>query len=337
MFFDVYWRLLGLPLSRLKGGLTDRLPFSVVEVSLWVAVAALVVLFLSFTLPRSFAGGVLRRRGLRVGAILMGPVFLIALGLGQGAFPLSIAPTALRQPLPQRLAVQPLDSSDFHAWTLARETRLRGYFGVNANWQAFQALPEVEALRACDGSLDTVLATLGLAPGRTVRTFKEMGPWTTALGIVYGGPAFHDPFFSEIGIISYQNYPVSHYWRLIAACHEAAHAKGFTREMDAEILTQLALLRLPDPRYAALADIHFLLKTGTKITWPDSLKAEARRARAARENTDAARPVLSSVRAWVRGVGVQNSPVKYGERRPTEAWNPRHPFFATVHTAWEKF
>jgi hypothetical protein len=337
MLFDLYWRVLGLPLSRFKGAVSDAVPFSLVEVSLWVSATALLVLVLSFVFRR----GPLGRRKVRWAAFLIGPVFLVALGLGQGAFPLSIAPTGLREPLPLRLKTEPLDSATFHAWTRDREARLRAYLaegpGAEAHWRAFQALPEAEVLRACDGSLDTVLATLGLAPGRTVRAFKDMGPWTTALGLIYGGPAFHDPFFSEIGIISYRNYPVSHYWRMVAACHETAHAKGFTREMDAEILTQLALLRIKDPRYAALADIHFLMKTGTKITWPDSLRAEARRAHAAREKTDARRPVLSRVRAWVRGAGVQNSGKKYGERRAADAWNPRHPFFATVRSAREKF
>jgi hypothetical protein len=342
MLFDLYWRLLGLPLSRLKGAVSDAVPISLVEVSLWVGATALVVLALSFMLPRSPLG----RKGVRRTALLLGPVFLIALSLGQGAFPLSIAPTGLRQPLSKRLAPPVLDSSAFRAWAHAREARLRAYFSADpsgdSNWRAFQSLRETDALGACDTSLDTVLTVLGLLPGRRVRTFKDTGPWTTTLGLLYGGPAFHDPFFSEIGIISYRNYPTSHYWRLVAACHEAAHAKGFTREMDAEVLTQLALLRLgekggaPDPRYAALADVHFLIKTGTKITWPDSLVAESALARAARARADSARPGLMRVKDWMRRAHLQNSGAKYGERRAAEAWNPRHPFFATVRAAQEK-
>ncbi|MCD6024550.1 MAG: hypothetical protein K0Q91_1466 [Fibrobacteria bacterium] len=330
--FDLYWRFLGLPLSRLKGAVSDAAPFSLVEASLWVAAAALVVLAASLARPR----GILAHRGVRWTTVLLGPVFLIALGLGQGAFPLSIAPTGLREPLTKRVEVPPLDSAAFVAWTRAREERLGGYFGGETRWRAFQALSEKEVLRACDGSLDTVLAALGLLPGRTVRAFKDMGPWTSSLGLLYGGPAFHDPFFGEIGIIPDRNYPASHYWRLVAACHETAHAKGFTREMDAEILTQAALARLEDPRFTALADIHFLLKTGTKITWPDSLKAEARRVRNARARVEAARPALFRLKAWLRKADLQNSGAKYGERRAAEAWNPRHPFFATVRAVQEK-
>jgi hypothetical protein len=338
MLFDLYWRLLGFPLSRLKGAVTDAVPFSVVEVSLWVGATSTVALALSFVLPR----GPLAHRRARLAALLLGPVFLVALGLGQGAFPLSIAPTGLREPLVQRLGGDALDSSEFQAWTDARETRLRAWLAddsgseAQAHWRAFQTLSDTAVLKACDVSLDTVLAASGLNPGRTVRTYKAMGPWTTTMGLLYGGPAFHDPFFGEIGIISLKNYPVSHYWRLLAACHETAHAKGFTREMDAEILTQLALLRIDDPRYAALADIHFLLKTGTKITWPERLVGEAQAARAARARVEATRPALSWVRAWMRRAGLQNSGGKYGERRAAERWNPRHPFFATVHTALRK-
>jgi hypothetical protein len=344
MLFDLYWRFLGLPLSRLKGAISDAVPFSLVEASLWVAAAALAVLAVSLARPR----GLLGRRAVRWGAILIGPVFLVVLGFNQGAFPLSLAPTGLREPLPERLRGQGLDSASFREWVSVRENRLRAYLSADSGadpavaragetrWRAFQALSENEALRACDGSLDTVLALLNLPPGRTVRAFKDMGPWTTALGLLYGGPAFHDPFFSEIGIIRYKDYPVSHYWRLIAACHETAHAKGFTREMDAEILTQLALLRLADPRYGALADIHFLLKTGTKIAWPESLKAEARRARDARARVEASRPALFRVKAWMRKADLQNSGAKYGQRGAAEAWNPRHPFFATVRAAQEK-
>lgn len=354
MLFDLYWRFLGLPLSRLKGAVSDAVPFSLVEASLWVSAAALAVLAASLARSVLLAsrrheaasrtshagGGLLGRRSVRWGALLLGPVFLVALGLGQGAFPLSIAPTGLREPLAKRLEVPPLDSAAFISWARAREERLRAYFGEEARWRAFQALSEKEVLRACDGSLDTVLAALGLPPGRTVRAFKDMGPWTSSLGLLYGGPAFHDPFFGEIGIIPDRTYPASHYWRLVAACHETAHAKGFTREMDAEILTQAALARLGgiagDPRYAALADIHFLLKTGAKITWPDSLKAEAGRKRNERARVEAARPVLFRLKAWLRKADLQNSGAKYGERRAAEAWNPRHPFFATVRAVQEK-
>jgi hypothetical protein len=330
--FDAYWRALGLPLSRAKGFLSDAVPFSLVEASLWMGAAATIAWIASLCL-RKRRGNLLARRGVRWTAFALGPAFLVVLSLGQGAFPFAVAPSALREPLAERLAPAPLDSATFRAWVAERESRLRERLGDSAGWRRFQALPETHVLATCDTSLNTVLRALALPPGRTVRRFKDMGPWTTAMGLVYGGPAFHDPLFGEIGIIALKNYPVSHFWRMIAACHETAHAKGFTREMDAEILTQLALARVPDPRYEALADVHFLRKAGARIAWPESLVAEAAREGKRRERVDAGRPALRALREWARGANLRNSPRKYGERDSGEAWNPRHPFYATVRAA----
>lgn len=329
MSFDLYWRLLGLPLSRLKGLVVDAIPFSVVEVSLWLGAGATLWFLLSLGIRR----GPLRNRRLRLAALLFGPVFLIALGLGQGAFPWSLAPTALREPLARRLAADSLPEAEFRAWARARAEALRDSLSTPAGWARYRTLDERTVLRACDTLLDGVLADLGLPPGRRVRAYKDMGPWTTTLGLSYGGPAFHDPFFGEIAIIRDRDMPAPLHWRLIAACHETAHAKGFTREMDAEILTQLALAGAPDPRLRELADIHFLQKTGVELKWPDSLVAESRRVRATRKAVEARQPVVGALRRWAERLGLRNQGAKYGERGAREAWNPRHPFFATVRTA----
>lgn len=346
MLFDLYWRVLGLPWSRVKGSFTDLVPYSLVEVTLWVGTTATLLLALSFLPERWFSGGAgtafgrararLRPRAARRAAFVLGPVLLITLGLGQGAFPGSLAPTAWREPLANRLGADSLPEETFRAWVRAREERLNsslsGEEGARA-WRAFMAMSEREALAVCDTSLDAVLAALALPAGRTVRTFKDMGPWTTTIGLAYGGPAFHDPFFGEIAIVRDADMPAPHHWRLVAACHEAAHAKGFTREMDAEILTQLALARLDDPRLRLLGDIHFLRKAGVKLAWPDSLLAEGARVRARREETEKSQPVVRALRRAARAAGAQNSAGKYGARAATDAWNPRHPFFATVHGA----
>ena len=331
MLFDLYWRAVGLPLSRLKGLVIDALPFSIVEVALWGGTAATLVLALSF-LPRA-RSTFLRRRGVRAAALVAGPVFLIALGLGQGAFPWSLAPTASREPLTARLGADSLDEETFRAWVAARADSLQASLARPGGWDAHLALREDEALRACDTLLDTVLRLLDLPPGRTVRAFKTMGPWTTTLGLAYGGPAFHDPFFGEIAIVGDDAMPAPRHWRLIAACHEAAHAKGFTREMDAEILTQLALRRASDARLRVVGDIHFLRKAGIKITWPDSLIAESARVRERRGAAEARQPVVRALRRFSERIGFQNSAAKYGARAAADAWNPRHPFFATVRGA----
>lgn len=332
MSFDLYWRLVGLPLSRLKGLVVDAIPFSVVEVSLWIGAGATLWLLLSFAIRR----GPLGDKRLRLASLLAGPVFLVALGLGQGAFPWSIAPTALREPLAKRLGPDSLPEADFRGWARARAAALRDSLATPEGWARYRSLDEAGVLRACDTLLDGVLADLGLPPGRHVRAFKDMGPWTTTLGLTYGGPAFHDPFFGEIAIVKDRDMPAPRHWRLIAACHETAHAKGFTREMDAEILTQLALAGASDPRLRELADIHFLRKTGIELNWPDSLVAESRRVRAAREAVEARQPVVRALRRLAERFGMRNEGAKYGERGARDAWNPRHPFFATVRAAERK-
>jgi hypothetical protein len=155
------------------------------------------------------------------------------------------------------------------------------------------------------------------------------------LGLGYGGPAFHDPFFSEMAIISAQAYPTPHYWRITAACHESAHAKGFTREMDAELLTQFALLHSADKRYQWLANIHWLLKTGRPIGWPPALIREWHTARAERKEVERHQPLAMAFRNGLIKVGLRNSPGKYGDRKKGEEWNPQHPFFATLET-WKQ-
>jgi len=220
-----------------------------------------------------------------------------------------------------------LSDSDFTAWAAERQTQLHRDF----NWQAYQALTEQEVLNACTVSLDTVLMDIGLPPGRRVRTIKPMGPLTTAMGLIYGGPAFHDPFFGEIGMVRQKDAPFPHHWRLIAACHESAHAKGYTREMDAEILTQLALSRIPDPRFQVLADIHFLEKSGLKVQWPDSLISEAREMRQERREVEKHQRLITFLRHCVNKLNLENSGKKYGDRGRLETWDPRQPFYATVH------
>jgi hypothetical protein len=115
--FDLYWRLIGLPLSRLKGGVVDSIPISVVETALWLGGLATVLLLLSF-LPSGFRPAQVVPRGV---LLTLGPGFLLALGLGQGAFPLSLAPTAWRKSLGASYGVDSLGMSEFKAWARARE------------------------------------------------------------------------------------------------------------------------------------------------------------------------------------------------------------------------
>jgi hypothetical protein len=321
--FDLYWRAVGLPLSRFKGLIVDRLPFSLVEVLLWLGAGAVLFWVLSWIKP--LRGRIGSRA--RVASFLLGPVLLLILGSGQGALPFSCDPTAWRAPLAKELGADSLGEEAFKSWAEERDRRLLREFDETA----YEALSEEEGLRIGNASLDSVLADLGLPPGRAVKTMKPMGPLTAAIGLIYGGLAFHDGLTEELGLVRPQDGPSPHYWRLISVCHEAAHAKGFSREVDAEILTQLALLRAPDPRFRVLADLHFLGKTGLKLPWPESLVSEYKRIQQEKLAVEKNQRVISLLKRWAAKGHMRNSSQKYGTRTHGQAWNPRQPFFATVH------
>ena len=303
----------------------DSIPFSLVEWTLWMGGVATLLWIVTLFIKKE-------KNALRLFAKLFfwfGPVTLFALGLGQGAFPFSLAPSAWRTPLATKLGTDSLLEFDFRSWTEEKEIRLNNHF----NWRRYYSLSPIQTLSVCDHSLDTVLAQNGLLPGRSVRNFKDMGPLCSALGMIYGGPAFHDPFYGEIGIIKASIYPTSLHWRNIAVCHETAHAKGFTREIDAEILTQMALQQAgkTDDRFLFLADIHFLEKTGISTRWPKALSEELQRVQVLRKEVQNRQPIINRLRHWAVILHLRNSPKKYGDRESQERWNPRHPFFSLIH------
>jgi hypothetical protein len=294
-----------------------------VELTVWIGLACALILLGAVSLGRW--------RSLRASSALFyplaaGPLILLAMAMGQGAFPLSLAPSAWRRPLAREFPAPPLPYAGFHSDLVRREERLLRTF--SPEWYA--SLGEREILAGCDRRLDSVMAGLGLAPGRSVGAVKPMGPLTTLLGLSYGGPAFHDPFYGELAMVRPGDHPAPRYWRLIGICHEAAHAKGFTREMDAEILAQLALQGSGDPRYRMLGDIMWLRKTGERVHYPAFLKREMLASRDSLERVEQRQPAVRFLRSLSRRLGFQNSGGKYGSREGAEAWNPHHPFFATV-------
>jgi hypothetical protein len=321
-----------------KGVVVDRIPFSVVELLLWSGGLATLLFVISWFLPRSARRRLSPRDGRAVGRFravlfLLGPVLLLLLALGQGALPVAFGPAAWRAPLSRTLGADSVSEEAFRSWVEARDRRLSDEF----DWWAYRSLSDEEALRVCDRGLDSVLVDLGLPPGRTVRVVKLFGPLTTIFALAYGGPGYHDPLTGELGLPRPQDYPSARSWRLIAICHELAHAKGFTREVDAEILTQLALLRVRDPRFRTLADIHFLEKSGIRVEWPDSLAAESRRVWEESREVERRQRTIAFLKRLAERARMRNSAAKYGTRTREQAWNPRQPFFATVHRLEPRF
>lgn len=328
--FPYYWRYLGLPLSRLKGVIVDRIPFSLVESMIWFGLGcAFLLAILFFKTGREG----LRKNGRMAAFLAAGPILLVFMGMGQGAFPMSLAPTAWRKPLAKTFPGSPLPYREFRRELDLRETRLLASFSP----EYYQSLSEEEILAGCDRGLDSVLVSLGLPAGRTVTKIKPMGLLTTVLGLSYGGPAFHDPFFGEMAMVRPADHPAPRYWRLMGVCHETAHAKGFTREMDAEILTQLVLSTSGDPRYRMLGDIMFLRKAGERIHFPEYLKREIRASRDSLHKVERGQRAIRLLRDAARKLGFQNSGGKYGSRNPAEDWNPLHPFYATVSGLLSRF
>lgn len=321
--FTAYWRWFGLPLSRWKGAWVDQVPISLVEATVWIGFACAAILLIAAVTGRWRS---LRARPALFLPLAAGPLILLCMAMGQGAFPLSLAPTAWRRPLASQFPAPPLPYPEFHRDLVRREERLLRTF--SPEWYA--SLSEREILAGCDRRLDTVLANLGLPPGRSVTRMKPMGPLTTLLGLSYGGPAFHDPFYGELAMVRPEDLPAPRYWRLIGVCHETAHSKGFTREMDAEILTQLALQGSGDARYRMLGDIMWLRKSGERVHYPDYLKREMRASWDSLARVEKRQPGVRLLRTLSRKLGFQNSGGKYGSREGAEAWDPRQPFFATV-------
>lgn len=325
-FFPIYWRYFGLPCSRVKGWVVDLVPVSLVETLVWVGLLCLIFLLAMLW----FGLGPWLKKHTRILIVLITcPLLLLLMGLGQGAFPWSLAPTAWRLPLAKSRNTPPLPYSTFQSIVHHHQNHLLDTFSPSA----YESLSEAEILVGCNQSLDHVLSKLDLTQGRTVRRVKEMGPLTTLLGLSYGGPAFHDPFLGELAIVHSNDLPTPRYWRLLAVCHETAHAKGFTREMDAEILTQLALSTSVDARYRMLGDIMYLRKSGEKIHFPEYLRKEIIASRDSLKEVESQQTTVNFMRTMSRKLGFQNSGGKYGSRELAEHWDPKHPFFATVE-AW---
>jgi Protein of unknown function (DUF3810) len=326
--FPIYWQYFGLYLSEAKGMIVDAVPISLVEVLVWVGfgfgLILLSILMLGFW-PK------LKQHPRFLGLLAAGPILLILMGLGQGAFPLSLAPTAWRQPLANFKKSPDLAYPEFKVRLSQHEAHLLQNFTADY----YESLTEEEILVGCNYGLDQILEKMKLLPGRRVRSIKPMGPMTTTLGLSYGGPAFHDPFLGEMAMVKLEDHPSPRYWRLIGICHETAHAKGFTREMDAEILTQVVLSSSPDLRYRLLGDIMYLRKSGERVHFPEYLRKEIHRTRAERERVEEQQTVITFLRNLSKKFGFQNSGTKYGSRDGSENWNPQHPFFSSVDT-WLK-
>jgi hypothetical protein len=244
----------------------------------------------------------------------------------QGALPWSPVPTFLRQSLASTWQAQELPEPEFKQMVNMVEQKLNDEFA----WESYQSLEIPQVLEDCNGKLDSLLQALNLNRGRSVQRIKNMTGLTRLLGLSYGGPAFHDPLTGEVAWVSEEDNPAPRHWRFHAVCHELVHAKGFTREMDAETLTQLVLLTHHHPGLRITGYIHFLKKTGEDFTLPRGLETERKQKAGERKQVRAGQPLVRLLTRINKKFSIQNDPKKYGYRKKDEPWNPNHPFFSTV-------
>lgn len=291
---EVYWNICGAFLGRCIGYLVDKLPLAVSEVilqvSLWWMLLIILALFKQVAIPKY---------------MWLAPLTLLIMVGSQGISALDWVPTAHREPMVKRLNLDILDRESLNDFLETQKQKLK-HFPEKLYLQA----PRTPPLSLINTAMQKVLDQYGLVPGREVQAVKKLWGVSRALGLAYGGPAYHDVITSEVVVASQEDYPASKAWRWICVMHETAHAQGFTREMDAEILTWLALYESDDPLLQALSALMACFKSGQDFEAPQVLQNEWQEVRKARE--DLHQPLVSWLKHFAKKIQLQNSGEKYG-------------------------
>ena len=330
--FNLYWKIFGATLSGVKGSIADFAPISLVEILVWIGFFACLITLNNLRIRIGIWRGKIPSE---IGSeklsslvfFLLGPFLLFLLMSGQRVIPFSPAPTSLRPSLYKTFGAPLLFEPEWDSLIILNNEKLSNSFPV----EAYRQINYQNLFSDCNNMLDSVILKLGLPKGRRVSNIKQMMGITRILGTAYGGPAYHDPLTSEVAWISQKEFPTTTYWRIQAACHEIAHAKGFTREMDAEILTYLALSSSKDPLYQSMGTLLWLQKSGSQFDWPGYLERERQLKHNLRKKVQLKQPLVR-LAIWINEkLGFKNTPAKYGSRSPGQSWNPGHPFFSTVH------
>lgn len=308
------WAYLGGPLSLLQAKAVESFDFSLVEICLWVLIpAALLSLW-----PKFF-------KAMRLPRYLSWALLFLMLA-GQGVFsPFYASPSAWRTPVHDKLSTRPVDSALLHSYADLAESKLQSFH----HEALYLNLRDSAILHQANQQLDFLIDSLGYAPGRPVAKIKEMQGLSRKLGEIYGGPAYHDPLTTEIALAP-NEFPLPKYWRIMAIFHECAHAKGFTREIDAELLTWFALDRAGS-LYTSIAQLMFLNKTGLKqFQLPSFWLHERDSLRALRKAYFAQRPIENFFKESSESLGLINTGDKYGSLKDLGSISSNHPFFGPV-------
>jgi len=325
--FTFYWKFLGLPLSEFKGAMVDQVSFNVTELLVWTSLICSIIWIKNFKkIYLRFNTGIWGSSLCKWGLCVFGPLLLFLLASGQGALPFSPAPTAMRPTLYSELNPPEVTQQEFFDFTDTMQNLLLKEFDK----EHYRRLTENEMIDDCNSMLDDILLRLDFTSGRTVRGIKKMRGLSRVFGLSYGGPAYHDPLTSELALAAREDYPTPKAWRIHAACHEIAHAKGYGREMDAEILTQLSLLFSDNSLYRAMGCLMYLKKTGQEYESPVYLTEEQVRVNEEFKKIRKKQYVIRALSWMNRKLSLRNRSEKYGNIKPHQPFNAKHPYFATV-------
>jgi hypothetical protein len=235
----------------------------------------------------------------------LAPLTLFIMAGSQGISAFDWVPTAHRRPIVEQQNVGMLERENLNDFLEQQKQKLK-----NFPENLYREAPVDPPLNLINKAMQKVMIKYGLVPGREVRAVKKLWGVTRVLGLSYGGPAYHDVITSEVVVASPQDYPASKAWRWICVMHETAHAQGYTREMDAEILTWLALYESEDPLLHALSALMACSKSGQDFKAPEVLKQEWKDIRKERESLN--QPIVEWLKKIAQKIDLQNSGAKYG-------------------------
>lgn len=309
---EVYWDYLGSYLGQWMGAWVDKVPFAVSEpllqFSIWLCVAGIFCFIMGHRIPKWFG---------------VGPILLLIMAFSQGISSWDWVPSAHREPFFDRLGKKEISREELDQFLEVHRNQLKA-FPEKLYSDASMDAPLDEVNKA----MDKALALMNLKPGRHVQSVKKLWGITRVLGLAYGGPAYHDVITSEVVMASQEDYPATKAWRWVCAVHEVAHAQGFTREMDAEILTYLALRESEHPLLKALCSCMVLSKSGQNIDYPKVFEEEWKGIRKQRENLH--QPLIKVIKSLGQALSIQNSQAKYGGVDRDREIPLDHEFFASL-------
>lgn len=306
---------MGGPLARLTGTWVDAVSYPVSEVILLLCLGTILLRAISPWL------------GLNLPFLWwLAPLCLVIMVFSHGVTPVDWVPSVFRDAPHLRAGTVPVDEK-VEEWRERVQKRVSQF--PDRLYKEAEDSPNLEQVHR---GVKRVLSGLSYPPGREVKIIKDMKGLTRLLGLAYDGPAYHDVVTGETVMASDDDLPRTKVSRWLTVVHEIAHAQGFTREMDAEVLTWLILREMESPFAMYCADLQALSKG--VWSWKGSAEYDRDRKSVIEARQQLHQPFVSALKKVLNWGGVQNSGEKYGhvesKRPPID-----HPFFGVV-LKWDR-